>query len=483
VFESLVGFFKTDAVHLQEIGDSSITLPMATAKADVGRVRDELSAIDRNPGIQSTLTQDDVDGIEANLAYLQKKWRISANAMGAPSPMPPASEGFTTRQGGNWFTYFFGGEQEGFQVGSGSGSGSSTIPIISPGSGSSSTIPVISPGSGGSGSGGPGSGGPGSGDSGSSSTTTTIPSGSNGLVTISDLNNLSTQIVAEIVRLQASGAQDSTTQNRIKLLSTILQSVTDMVSGLQNGTIKPSDVTLKQSQVSNFLTDIHNPNSPLTNLLGDWGLPSGLSNLFPTYAAGDVSGADLAKQLFGKYIKDMSNLSWDVSLSYTGQAEKEIAANYASAMKDARYAADTTGTPTASNADQTSPSDGKPAAYRGLFNSVISSVSGQTPTSLNVAEGPTSGNGAMGNGGPQPGAPSSPFDWKERSKQICSQIRMREMDPYEFGCLKDQEEVRQQNFSWRGYTKMVCTRLATVYDPSVPELCGCPPPSWIGWRP
>jgi hypothetical protein len=256
-----------------------------------------------------------------------------------------------------------------------------------------------------------------------------------------------------------------------------------MITGLQNGTIKPGDITLKRSQLSKFLTNIQNPNSPLTNMLSDWGLPSGLSNLFPTYAAGDVSGADLAKQLFGKYIKDMSNLSWDVSLSYKGQAEKEIAANYASAMKDARYAVDTTGTPTASNANQSSPPDGKPAAYRGLFNSVISSVSGQTPTSLNVAEGPTSGDGAMGHGGPHPGAPSSPFDWKERSKQICSQIRMREMDPYEFGCLKDQEVVRQQNFSWRGHTKMICTRLATVYDPSIPELCGCPPPSWIGWRP
>jgi hypothetical protein len=78
---------------------------------------------------------------------------------------------------------------------------------------------------------------------------------------------------------------------------------------------------------------------------------------------------------------------------------------------------------------------------------------------------------------------SQPFDWKERAKQICSQIKMRELNPYEFGCLKDENSVRQENFSWRGYAKMVCSRLGTVYDPSIPELCGCPPPSWIGWRP
>jgi hypothetical protein len=216
-------------------------------------------------------------------------------------------------------------------------------------------------------------------------------------------------------------------------------------------------------------------------MLSDWGLPSGLSNLFPTYAAGDVSGADIAKELFGKYMTDMKNLSWDIGLSYKGTAEQDIAANYASAMRDARYFADTTGTPTASNSDNSAPTDGKgkASAYRGLFDSVITSVTGQSPTTLNVSMGATQG---------QPhkqahNLAAEPFNWKERSKQICSQIKMREMDPYEFGCLKDTEAVRQENFSWRGYTKMVCTRLATVYDPSIPELCGCPPPAWIGWRP
>jgi hypothetical protein len=29
---------------------------------------------------------------------------------------------------------------------------------------------------------------------------------------------------------------------------------------------------------------------------------------------------------------------------------------------------------------------------------------------------------------------------------------------------------------------MICNRLSTVYDSSVPELCGCPPTDWCGWR-
>jgi len=268
----------------------------------------------------------------------------------------------------------------------------------------------------------------------------------------------------------------------MKLLSSILQQVNDMTSGLKNGTIKPETITVTTGQISSFLRNIRNPNSPLTNILADWGLPSGLANLFPTYAAGDVSGADLARDLFGKYIKDVSNLSWDIGLSYKGKAEQEIAANYANAMNDARYFADTVGTPTASNSNTGAQGSSQGSSnvvannYRGLFDSVISSVTGQNAT-VNVAMGPTSGSS------PYSSTITQPFDWKERAKQICGQIKLREMDPYEFGCMRDMNAVRQDNFSWRGHTKMVCTRLATVYDPSIPELCGCPPPSWIGWRP
>jgi hypothetical protein len=42
--------------------------------------------------------------------------------------------------------------------------------------------------------------------------------------------------------------------------------------------------------------------------------------------------------------------------------------------------------------------------------------------------------------------------------------------------------MNRESFSWRGYTKMVCNRVSTVYDSSVPELCGCPPADWPGWR-
>ena len=395
--------------------------------------------------------------------------------------MPPASEGFQNRSG--WFSSFFGGVQEGF-AGTGSDSSSgSDLSSTTTGPSSTTTGPSSTTMGPSSTTTGPSSSGAGPSSSGGGPSTPSC-SGSSCKAGLSDLQNLTTNIMAEIVRLQASGAQDSTTQNRIKLLSTILQTVTDMTTGLTNGTIKPADITITTDQVKKFLGDIQNPNSPLTNMLSDWGLPSGLSNLFPTYAAGDVSGADLAKSLFEKYVTDIKNLSWDIELSYKGQAEQDIAANYAAAMKDARYYADTVGTPVASNSDKVggaaTSGSSTAGAYRGLFDNVINSVAGQTGT-VNAAMGPTHPTSHEGGKGGDRGVQN--FDWKQRAKEICSQINMRQMDPYEFGCLKDPNTVRQDNFSWRGHTKMVCTRLSTVYDPSIPELCGCPPPSWIGWRP
>jgi len=74
------------------------------------------------------------------------------------------------------------------------------------------------------------------------------------------------------------------------------------------------------------------------------------------------------------------------------------------------------------------------------------------------------------------------LDWKERSGQICEQIVKRGMNPRDYGCLEDPDEV-DPNFSYRGYAKMVCSRLGTNYDPGIPELCGCPPATWSGWKP
>lgn len=450
VYESLTTFFQTDAPGLQKLGDASVQLPMSTAKSDTARLKDELAVLQRNPGMESTLTQDDVNGVEANLGYLQKKWRLSANANSGLSPMPPATEGFSDAPSGatrGWFTSFFGGTQEGFQAGSGSGSDSGS------GSGSGST--------------------------------TTAASGSG--ITLNDLQDLSLKLSVETVRLEASGTTDANTQSRISVLKAIKQNVDDMIGDIKSGVRNIKDITLTKADIASFLPVISNVNTAIPTIINQWGLSSILNSLIPNYALGDISGAQVARDLIDKYGKDMlTNLSWDIGLSFKGKAEQDIAANNATAMHDMRYVVDTAGTPGASNTDtstaglaiSSSSGAGSGTAYRGLFDSVISSVTGQSADYVKTGFGTT--NDATGEAAT---SSNTPFDWKARSTQICKQITARGMPAYDFGCMKDPDTMKKESFSWRGYTRTICTRLATNYDPSIPELCGCPPPTWAGWRP
>ena len=75
LLETANGFVNNEAPKMAEMSDPSIQLPLTTLHADISRLNDEKLVLERNPGIESTLTQNDLDGIQANLAYLQKKWR------------------------------------------------------------------------------------------------------------------------------------------------------------------------------------------------------------------------------------------------------------------------------------------------------------------------------------------------------------------------------------------------------------------------
>jgi len=78
--ESLSGFINYEAKGLQENSDPAIQLPLTTLRSDYQRVSDEVDVLKRNPGIDSDMTLDSANQIRANLAYLQKKYRLSVNS-------------------------------------------------------------------------------------------------------------------------------------------------------------------------------------------------------------------------------------------------------------------------------------------------------------------------------------------------------------------------------------------------------------------
>jgi hypothetical protein len=94
LLESLKGFFTYEAKGLEKLSDPSVQLPLTTARGDMQRLTDEVAVLKRNPGIDSALTQGQADDIQANLAYLQRKYRMSVNATSGSSVL---EEGFTNQ--------------------------------------------------------------------------------------------------------------------------------------------------------------------------------------------------------------------------------------------------------------------------------------------------------------------------------------------------------------------------------------------------
>ena len=93
LLESLKGFMTYEAKGLEKLSDPQVQLPLTTARGDVQRLTDEVSVLKRNPGIDSALTQGQADDIQANLAYLQRKFRMSVNSVSGSS----LEEGFTNQ--------------------------------------------------------------------------------------------------------------------------------------------------------------------------------------------------------------------------------------------------------------------------------------------------------------------------------------------------------------------------------------------------
>ena len=95
LLESLKGFFAFEAKGLEKRSDPQIQLPLTTARGDMQRLTDEVAVLKRNPGIGSALTQGQVDDIQANLAYLQRQYRLSVNSVSGRSDL---LEGFEDKE-------------------------------------------------------------------------------------------------------------------------------------------------------------------------------------------------------------------------------------------------------------------------------------------------------------------------------------------------------------------------------------------------
>jgi hypothetical protein len=271
------------------------------------------------------------------------------------------------------------------------------------------------------------------------------------IATPKDLEDFVARLSAEIIRLSASGTTDPVINARIVALTQMKSNVQTILDQVQTGALMPVEIPIMKKDIDNAFPILGKLDQPLPQVIRTLGLPPGLANLLPTNVQNDPATVREINKLVDKYADTIVNgVSASFSVKYTSPREAEKARAAASTVEK-------TGFPSGADLDNACNAkfvpDGGPAPITDRL----------APTPQDAGRGP------------------SHFDWRQRSKEIERQVKNRGLNPNDFGIMPEETKV-SNDFSWKGYARMICTRLQATMDPSLPETCGCPPLDWPGWR-
>lgn len=369
--EDIRSFLIFEGVSLADTSDPTVQLPLTQLRADSQKLNAEISVLDKNPGIDSQLTQQDLADMEGSLIFLQRKVRLFETS----GVIIDKTEGFQDTVTGKT------------------------------------------------------------------------------RATNDDLINFQKRIYAAILTLSASGTTDPVVQARIQALQNMYTAITDMITKLSNGTMDAANIPVYQEDINLILPNLSDTYKSIDNLFNQ----SSGKKLSPVeQQISTLVGEENATSVFNS-IKDKGMFRVNVELGYNVTKQDTPHPK----LKQ-QYNLKKDGTLQISpNTQSTSKLTYAPMNNNLPFDTV-------TPGMDDRAESMSS----------QPNA--SRFDWKKRAESICEQVRLRGLDPEDFGCIP-KDSLMSPAYSWRGHAKMICGRLAATMDPGLPVSSGCPPSNWKGW--
>ncbi len=275
------------------------------------------------------------------------------------------------------------------------------------------------------------------------------PSGSE-IATPQDLQEFIARISAEIIRLSASGTTDPVINARIVALTQMKQNVETILTQINSGALMTIEIPIMKRDIQNAFPVLGKPSEPLPQIIKTLQLPRGLGNLLPSNLQNDPQTVREINTLLDKYAQQIvDGVSASFTVKYTSPRE-------AGREKDEQSTVDKSGFPSQIDLDNTS---GK--QFQIEDQGKVTDILADKPQ--DAGRGPAH------------------FDWKTRAKQIELQVKKRGLHPDDFGIMPEGTQV-SNDFSWKGYTRMMCNRLQATMDPSLPETCGCPPMDWKGWN-
>lgn len=430
LLEMLKGFLAFEAQEISELSDPTIQLPLSTARSDFHMVQNQVEVLNRNPGLQPNVTLSQLNDIYSNLAFLQEKVRL----IGAAGPIQGPIYEFTQPVNG------LAGAVEGFQmrqlVGEGAADVAGDDRAAQHMAGMAAKIksdqadlytPTITP----------------------------IPD-DNTTPTIEDLVDFNKRLKDEIKAMAASGTTDLVTNRLIARYTSIYNTIDGWINQLKAHTMFAVDIPITKQDLDNAFIKKNGKKTmkkQLPEAILDLALPVGMNM---TDSGNQMKLSKDLKKFINKYADTiLDGVSASFEVKYTSPREESIKeAEMARAMASTL---EKSGFP--SMADLNNVSNAK---FVPMDTGIpVTDTMAQTP--MDAGRGP------------------SHFDWKERAKKIEEQVKLRGLNPKDFGIMPDNSKVSNE-FSWKGYAKMMCQRLMTTMDPALPETCGCPKLDWPGWR-
>lgn len=433
--QNLQGFLGFQAQELDNNADPNIQLPLQMARSDFKRLNAEANVLQRNPGLPPQLTELDIAQMNDNLAYLQREAELIGVNRPFQSPAHDIDlEGFRSN--------------EGFESHAGTlNPRSNDIRRLNEGFEDQQPLPPMA-------------------------TESQQPASEQ------DLQAFSSRIQGEVMRLSASGTTDPVVQARVGNLTKMKTGIDEIVQQLQTGAMLPLEVPIMSSEIQNALPILSKVSEPLPQLLNRLQLPAGLANMLPSSVTRDPATTRQIGTLLNRYAQSFlegASASMSFNVDYTppsmrqgGSSDSDNSSGGYSSSNGSNGSKSTvadTGFPSASDLDQVADDPS------------LTSIQAPRATTDPYAADPRA------EGRTPPAGPGS-FDWKTRARQITAQIKRRGMDPTDFGALYEEDLLRTAppDFSWKGYTQMICTRLRTVDMDKMDEMCGCPPSAWKGWN-
>lgn len=449
VKEDLQAFFGFQAFMLEDRNDPSIQMPLTRARADMAELIDTQSVMERNPGLQSRITNQQLDDIQSNLRYLRAMLR-DLEASGAIQPQ--ALEGFGNANEQEEFVEGFQTQPKRIKPRKFVRKPAPAVPAAQPSNVKEVTAQA--------------------GTAAAAAAVKQAPVDTSGKrATLIQLQEFQTKVVIEITRLNASGTTDPVIVGRITTLNRIKDDVDQVIDQLQRGVITPQTVPIDSTDIERALPLLGRANAPLPTILKKTGLPPAVQNLFPGgLSPRDTEQANQINNIMKGYMKNIfEGTSWGVNLNVKYDNPNVLKLKAANGLP-------VTGLPGVQATDE---QPGMKIVKK--VNGVNVRAKVDTPATTSEDRGFDGGLPGLATSRTLPTPKSGKLDWKQRSQEIKEQVRKRGLNPMNFGALPD-DAVVSDSFSWRGYAQMMCMRLNTTMDPGLAITVGCPPQSWSGWK-